>query len=134
MKNTRIAQVSFAVLSIIALTFLAGGTSAAQELAVDHGILAVVTIEDELISWELKLGDAGFTLMISGPGDFHFVQQYAASALATLRSVDGEEDPLPDGTYAYELRLLPDELGDASEYYDERRSVARIEEAAGPQT
>lgn len=46
-------------------------------------------------------------LTVAGPGDFFVQREFAPSQTPTFSLIDAKGDRLPDGIYAYELRVVP---------------------------
>lgn len=107
MEKNRVSSVSFLVVFVMLLGLLGGATAAAQEPDPDKGAIVTVTVTADEVIWRPQIEGAGFALTISGPGGFYLQQAYQPGDGLVFRAKDGAGDPLPDGVYQYEFRVLP---------------------------
>jgi hypothetical protein len=100
MKNVRIF-----VLAVLAAVTLVGIQATA--LGQPSGSLAKVTGGGGTIRWEVQAANAGVELTIVVPDGRSLHRSYEPGASPEFTFSDKRFEGLPDGTYAYELRLRP---------------------------
>ena len=81
------------------------GSAQAATQEPDPGSIATVTIETDTVMVRPQT-QAGFTLTISGPGDFLLQREYPAGGAFAFSAKDRAGKALPDGVYQYEIRTL----------------------------
>ena len=113
---------------------LKGTTTIAQ--GPGDGPIAVMTVGAAGIEWQPQIDHAGLTLIISGPGDLTYRQEFEPGSVATFELVRPDGQHYPDGTYTYELRAVPvldaearAALAAARESGDSDAVVAQLQEA-----
>jgi len=128
MKRNRITQVSLIVVSMMLLSLLGSGTSIAGDPDADQGPIATVIIEADVVTWKPpQVENGGLVLTIAGPGDWYLRQEYQSGAHPALKAEDGAGNALPDGSYTYELRLVPANVEAPAEYDETQRGIAPTE-------
>jgi hypothetical protein len=120
-KGSKASKVSFLIVLTLLLTLFTSTTAAAQKTGPDQGPIAIVTVKANEVSWQPQIESAGFVLTISGPGDFYLQREYQPGDRLIFSPEDNAGDPLPDGSYTYELLLLPVEALAVSD--DARRGL-----------
>ena len=97
------------VLSVLAwlLTALVLNASSALAQEPTGESVATANVQSNGIVWQSTLENDGFVLTVSGPNEFHFQQAFPAGSNPIFRVLDENSQPHPDGSYAYELVLLP---------------------------
>jgi hypothetical protein len=73
----------------------------------DRNKLAAVTAAGSSVRWDVAVPHAGLTITILAPDGRVFRQEYKSGATVEFMLSDKEGNRLPDGQYAYELRLTP---------------------------
>ncbi len=129
MKKNRITLTSLITVSMMLLSLLGSGTTIAGEPNMEQGPIATVTIEAGVISWEAQVENGGLILTIAGPGEFYLQQEYQSGAHPTFKPDDGMGNPLPDGSYRYELQLVPAKVEAPAEYDETQRGIMPTEGA-----
>jgi hypothetical protein len=59
------------------------------------------------IDWRPKVDYEHLVLTVAGPGDFYARQEFGTGQAPLFSLVDSKGNRLPDGSYAYELRVVP---------------------------
>lgn len=72
----------------------------------DDKKIANVSSSGSSVRWDVSASNAGLTLTISAPDGQVFRKEFKGST-AEFRLVDNQGEKLPDGQYAYELRVVP---------------------------
>jgi len=93
---------------IAVLVFLFVGLQAtAFGQTADDSKLATVNGGGSIIRWDVVAQNAGGTLTITTPDNRSFHRSFRAGGSPEISLSDKQLEGLPDGTYAYELRLTP---------------------------
>lgn len=101
MKN----QKSFALVIFTAFVFACLPMVAVGQT--ENGNLANVTGGGSSIRWDVVGSNSGGSLTISAPDGRVFYREFKAGASPEITLSDRQLEKLPDGVYAYELRLRP---------------------------
>ena len=105
MRRTVSVRMLFTILNIALLAALGATPSAAQEL--DQTPLATMTIEREIVHWDLPEADGGLAMTVTGPAEYLWTAEFSPGEPPWFASRDADGNPLPDGLYLYELKLVP---------------------------
>jgi len=103
MKNTKKIQF-FASLVVLALCF--GGSALAQSENKVESVAAVSADRGE-VRWQPQVEYGRLILTVSAPGGEVFRKEFEAGAAPSFRLTDNNGNSLPDGSYSYELRVIP---------------------------
>jgi hypothetical protein len=107
MKGHRVSRLVLGVLIATLLALLSGATSLGQgPTDGTAGPLARGSYENGIMTWTPLVENAGLVLTVTGPEGFYWQQQFAAGASAVFKAVDALGNPLPDGQYIFELRII----------------------------
>jgi hypothetical protein len=74
--------------------------------------LAEMVLGASRVDWRAAGNDGALALTVAGPGELWLRKEFAAGQPPSLSLFDKEGQPLPEGVYVYEIRLLARE-GDA---------------------
>jgi hypothetical protein len=69
--------------------------------------IASLEVQAERIDWLPKVDFERLDLTIAGPRNFYVRQEFKSGQAPQFNLVNSKGDRLPDGSYAYELRLVP---------------------------
>jgi len=108
-KQTCLVSVTFAALLFVGLQATALGQTA------NDGKLANVVGGGSSVRWDVLVANAGGSLTITAPDGRAFRKVFRAGASPEISLSDKQFDGLPDGAYAYELRLNPSLSASAKE-------------------
>jgi hypothetical protein len=98
----------FSLLTLILLALavcLNGSTTVAQ--APGDGPITVMTVDAGGIEWQPQVENDGLILTVSGSDGLVYRQEFVSGTIPTFEPVDSEGQPYPDGSYTYELRVVP---------------------------
>jgi hypothetical protein len=112
MNRNRVSRISSLAVLVLLLTLVGGATTMAQ--GPDTNDVVAVTVTSGRVSWQPQIKSGGYTLTISGPGDFYLSQTYQPGDRPVFRITDGEGKVLPSGVYLYEFRFMPEEKPDSN--------------------
>jgi Chaperone of endosialidase len=98
-KNKSLMLVVFAALVFACLQAAAFGQATNDKLASVAGGGGV--------RWDVNVPNSGLTLVVSAPDGRTFRKEYKSGNSADFALIDKLGERLPDGTYSYELRLVP---------------------------
>jgi hypothetical protein len=91
---------------LLTLTLLAAivglGTSTTAAQGPGDGPVATVSVEPTRIEWQPLVSYAGLVLTVSGPDGLFLRQEFGAGSVPSF-----ESSGRPDGSYTYELRVIP---------------------------
>jgi len=132
MKKNRIAQLSFIVVCMMLLALPGGAPALATAPSLDQPPIAVMAMEPGLISWYPQVENGGLVFTVSGPGGFYLQEEHPSGAMPTFAPKDGAGNALPDGSYTYELRLLPAWAEPPAVYDEAQRGLAPAKGAGEP--
>ena len=68
--------------------------------------IAKMSVKDDVITWKPQVEYDYLVLTVSGPYD-HVRHQFKSGQQVAFRPVNQKGEPLPDGQYTFELRLIP---------------------------
>ena len=95
---------SLAVFLVIFVAALASGIGA----QVDQTHWASVRFTANQIIWVPSASGNRLSVTVTGPGDYAFTHVYKKNELAIFQAIDPDGNPLPDGSYNYEIEELLD--------------------------
>jgi hypothetical protein len=98
-KNKSLMLVVFAALVCACLQTAAFGQGTNDKLASVAG--------GGSVRWDVGVSNSGLTLIVSAPDGRVFRREYKSGNTAEFALIDKLGERLPDGTYSYELRLVP---------------------------
>jgi hypothetical protein len=104
---------SFALVVFATLIFACFETTAVAQS--NDGKLANVIGGGSSVRWEVMAGNSGGSLTITAPDGRAFRRAFRAGASPEISLSDKQLEGLPDGAYAYELRLSPNLSASAKE-------------------
>ena len=81
--------------------------SASAQSAEDNNRLAAISGGGSNVRWDVAVPNAGATITISAPDGRIFRKEFRAGSALEFSITDKRGERLPDGNYAYELRLSP---------------------------
>ncbi len=96
------------------------GMPASTATAEEAQPIAEVQITPDGVDWLPLAEHQGFTLAVAGPQGVVLHREFAPSEVPSLGLVDDVGKPLPDGSYSYELRPLPQSASVLSGYLSVR--------------
>ena len=99
-------QKAFGAVIFAAIVFACMQTAALGQAA-NEGRLANVNGAGSIVRWDMAVAHAGGVLTISAPDGRVFRREFRGGASPEFSLNDRELEKLPDGAYAYELRLAP---------------------------
>ncbi|HEU5012819.1 MAG TPA: hypothetical protein VFT66_09765, partial [Roseiflexaceae bacterium] len=105
MQRPRILLATFA--AFLLLILFGGGTPAAARQPALSGAIADMQITPTTIRWQVHVPNAGLVLTVAAPDGQIARQEFGAGATPTLNNVDSNGQRRADGTYMYELRVVP---------------------------
>ena len=106
MKNQRIfAMGIFTALVFACLATAALGQTASQEAKENK--LANMSSQGTGVRWDMSAPYSTVTMTVSAPDGRVFQKEFRAGASPEFALTDKQGERLPDGEYAYELRLTP---------------------------
>jgi len=76
--------------------------------AKEPATIALAKMDSATISWQPMIAYSSVVLTITGPGDLMLEREFPKGALIAVNVADGENAPLGDGQYNFELRFAPD--------------------------
>src|SRR2546423_8079603 len=97
----------FTTLSMV-LTLACLHVSVFAQSADDKNRIAYLAASSEGVRWDVSVPYAAVTVTISAPNGKVYSKEFRAGSAPTLTLVDKKGVRLPDGQYAYELRLTPE--------------------------
>ena len=103
MKN---AKSSLAVLWVL-LIVVGVQITASGQIAEEQNRVAVMTSGGSSVRWEIGTPYSSLTLTVSAPDGRVFRKELKAGVAPAFAIMDDQGERLPDGVYAYELRLSP---------------------------
>ncbi len=103
MKNRRIVNV-LSYLMVLAASL--GGTALAQSIQRNDSVASLSTDRTE-VRWQPNVEYGRLILTVSRPDGEVFRKEFGAGAIASFKLADTNGYNLPDGQYAYELRVIP---------------------------
>ena len=95
---------------IVAMLFtgplaLSGASPDSQQ---PRAVVAHLEVQPTQVDWIPQVGDyEHLILTVAGPGDFYIQQEFGPGEAPSFSSLDAQGGHLPDGVYAYELRIVP---------------------------
>src|SRR5437588_6252865 len=98
-------RMSFALMVFATLIFACFETTAVAQS--NDGKLANVVGGGSSVRWEVMAANSGGSLTITAPDGRAFRRAFRAGASPEISLSDKQLEGLPDGAYAYELRLNP---------------------------
>ena len=103
MKNPKSLTSIICTLFVVACCYV----SVSGQTAEDRNKLATISGGGSSVRWDVAAPNAGLTVTISAPDGRIFRKEFRAGATAEFTLADKDGNRLPDGQYAYELRLTP---------------------------
>jgi hypothetical protein len=86
-----------------------------REVREPNNPIASLEVQATQIDWRPKVEYERLALTVAGPGDFYFREEFEAGQAPQFSVVSPKGDRLPDGNYAYELRLVAQAGDDRAE-------------------
>jgi hypothetical protein len=125
MQRPRILLATFA--AFLLLILFGGGTPAAARQPALSGAIADMQMTPTTIRWQVHVPNAGLVLTVAAPDGQTARQEFGAGATPTLNNVDSNGQRRADGTYMYELRVVP-QIDEATR--DTLRAASEADRAA----
>jgi hypothetical protein len=94
----------FAYLVVLAMCL--SGTALAQSAKKVESVAAIAADRTE-VRWQPQVEYGRLILTVSAPGGEVFRNEFEAGATPSFKLTDREGNSLPDGSYSYELRVIP---------------------------
>jgi hypothetical protein len=94
------------VISMLALLALASLMLAAQPVQAAEQLVAV-SFDSATVYFDVLMENDGVVMSVSGPCRFNFEQNYKSGDQPTFRIYDPKGHPLLDGSYTWQIRLVP---------------------------
>ncbi|NLG27636.1 MAG: tail fiber domain-containing protein, partial [Chloroflexi bacterium] len=111
-RRPRIVLVGLLVL-LISLLGSAGATG--QSPSPVSGPLAEGSYADGVFTWRPSVECDGLVLTVRGPDDYYWQRTFGAGEPAVFDARDDAGNPLPDGQYVYELRIVLSKPADGTD-------------------
>jgi len=73
--------------------------------------IARIEVQPARVEWVPQVDHQSLILTVAGPGDLYIRQEFNNGQAPSLSLLDAKGDNLPDGIYAYELRVVPRTAG-----------------------
>ncbi|MEP6717559.1 MAG: tail fiber domain-containing protein [bacterium] len=96
---------------ILGIAFIALHVSASGQTMEDKNKLAAINGNGSSVRWDVSAPNAGLTLIVSAPDGRVFSKNFKGGSSPNFSIADAQGERLPDGQYAYELRLTPASSG-----------------------
>lgn len=103
MKNQKTLRI-FAYLAALAMC---SSVSAIAQSSQTPELVAAVSSDSSEVRWQPRVEYGRLILTVSAPGGEVFRKEFEANAVPSFKLTDDQGLNLPDGHYAYELRVVP---------------------------
>lgn len=103
MKNQKTVRI-FAYLAVLTMCF---SVSAIAQSSPNAELVAAISSDSSEVRWQPQVEYGRLVLTVSTPGGQVFRKEFEANAAPSFKLTDDQGLNLPDGHYAYELRVIP---------------------------